>query len=586
MKKNKRWGCGCLVFVVIVFAIVGSSFKGGAKKTYSDKGVSRNSVYSSTNDNSKEKSQTEMMKETIKPAEGKTPTVIKDYSGKEYIINSSIKGEYGKKLTFSSGTENEYSFFGFFLPPGDYTARNSGEGAVQLSFCTEETIIDEDTGIEYPGEGEQRPVVIFNNSEKDIVLGVGEYIKLTDNSGDILISEKKAKPIVDKVDDSKKAKPIEEKVDDSKKDILLSYSSMWGMSEDDVIGSIITGYEQCIIGEYNAIWVPNNTMFSYNMDTYYVFGENSSQYGLSKITIILNDNDSSTDYELDQCMQRLEKELRMIEGEPERVKKNDIVWKNETRAIELAKGKLKKYTGSDKVTVVIVIKQIDNSQSKANKSSTKNIIHDQEKKKETYDELSMGSRGEEVTKLQNRLNQLGYNVGMVDGDYGNKTKEAVEAFQSVNRLKITGSADQETQMLLFSKKAKKPTPTPKATPTIKATKTPKPQKTEKDVTVYINSYCGDYNQVGNEWYMQYSINGKRVDSGSTINVRVGDKITCKAVITEDDSYPDVGSGTHTYTVTEKGIKNGFHVYLNIYIRENRGRYSGNSCKWEVEFDFY
>ena len=57
---------------------------------------------------------------------------------------------------------------------------------------------------------------------------------------------------------------------------------MWGMAEDDVIGSIITGYEQCIIGEYNAIWVPNNTMFSYNMDTYYVFGENSSQYGLSK----------------------------------------------------------------------------------------------------------------------------------------------------------------------------------------------------------------------------------------------------------------------------------------------------------------
>ena len=108
MKKNKRWGCGCLVFVVIVFAIVGSSFKGGGKKTYSDKGVSRNSVYSSTNDNSKEKSQTEMMKETIKPAEGKTSTVIKGYSGKEYIINSSIKGEYGKKLTFSSGTENEY----------------------------------------------------------------------------------------------------------------------------------------------------------------------------------------------------------------------------------------------------------------------------------------------------------------------------------------------------------------------------------------------------------------------------------------------------------------------------------------------
>ena len=64
--------------------------------------------------------------------------------------------------------------------------------------------------------------------------------------------------------------------------------------------------------------------------------------------------------------------------------------------------------------------------------------------------LSVGSKGDEVIKLQNRLNELGYSVGTVDGDYGNQTKRAVEAFQSDSGLPVTGTADAQTQKLLYA----------------------------------------------------------------------------------------------------------------------------------------
>ena len=67
--------------------------------------------------------------------------------------------------------------------------------------------------------------------------------------------------------------------------------------------------------------------------------------------------------------------------------------------------------------------------------------------------LQKGSKGEEVVKLQNRLNELGYSVGKADGDFGNKTKSAIEQFQGDNGLDITGIADEKTLELLYSDNA-------------------------------------------------------------------------------------------------------------------------------------
>ena len=87
-----------------------------------------------------------------------------------------------------------------------------------------------------------------------------------------------------------------------------------------------------------------------------------------------------------------------------------------------------------------------------------------------YEPLEKGAKGEAVEKLQERLNDLGYNVGRADGDYGKKTKRAVEDFQRANNLEVTGVADEDTQALLFSDAAATPAPT--ATPTPKPTKKP------------------------------------------------------------------------------------------------------------------
>jgi len=74
--------------------------------------------------------------------------------------------------------------------------------------------------------------------------------------------------------------------------------------------------------------------------------------------------------------------------------------------------------------------------------------------------LSRGSRGWEVSRLQNRLNTLRYLHGGTDGQFGKKTEAAVSAFQKANDLPETGVADEETQLLLYSEVAKEaPIPT-------------------------------------------------------------------------------------------------------------------------------
>lgn len=71
-----------------------------------------------------------------------------------------------------------------------------------------------------------------------------------------------------------------------------------------------------------------------------------------------------------------------------------------------------------------------------------------------YTTLEKGAKGEAVKSLQERLNALGYDLGTADGDFGNKTKAAIELFQKQNNLSITGVADAALQELLFSDKAK------------------------------------------------------------------------------------------------------------------------------------
>ena len=69
--------------------------------------------------------------------------------------------------------------------------------------------------------------------------------------------------------------------------------------------------------------------------------------------------------------------------------------------------------------------------------------------------LERGSKGSEVKKLQNRLKDLGYLEGSVDGDFGEQTEAAVIAFQENNGLTADGKAGTATQNKIYNDAAKK-----------------------------------------------------------------------------------------------------------------------------------
>lgn len=66
------------------------------------------------------------------------------------------------------------------------------------------------------------------------------------------------------------------------------------------------------------------------------------------------------------------------------------------------------------------------------------------------DELVLGSRGEDVLSAQQRLCELGYLSADADGRYGEQTARAVEHFQRINGLRVTGTVDSATHSRLFS----------------------------------------------------------------------------------------------------------------------------------------
>ena len=96
-----------------------------------------------------------------------------------------------------------------------------------------------------------------------------------------------------------------------------------------------------------------------------------------------------------------------------------------------------------------------------------------------YETLSRGKKGEQVKALQRRLQELGYYTKSIDGDYGSGTVSAIKAFQKKAGLAQTGTADNDTQLILYSAAA----PAAKATP-VPVTPVPTPAVTPVPQTGY------------------------------------------------------------------------------------------------------
>lgn len=64
--------------------------------------------------------------------------------------------------------------------------------------------------------------------------------------------------------------------------------------------------------------------------------------------------------------------------------------------------------------------------------------------------LRKGDTGENVIKLQNLLNKLGYNCGDADGDFGNKTIKALKLLQANNQLTVDGIYGNDSKTIIES----------------------------------------------------------------------------------------------------------------------------------------
>ncbi|MDD3335212.1 MAG: peptidoglycan-binding protein [Eubacteriales bacterium] len=82
--------------------------------------------------------------------------------------------------------------------------------------------------------------------------------------------------------------------------------------------------------------------------------------------------------------------------------------------------------------------------------------------------LKIGTQGDEVQRLQERLKELGYYTGEVDGQYGQGTAQAVILFQNQHGISGDGVAGEQTRALVYAADAEiyVPTPEPSATPSV------------------------------------------------------------------------------------------------------------------------
>ena len=116
--------------------------------------------------------------------------------------------------------------------------------------------------------------------------------------------------------------------------------------------------------------------------------------------------------------------------------------------------------------------------------------------------LGPGMHGPEVAELQQALIELGYLTGKADGDFGEKTEQAVKAFQEKNRLPADGLAGRRTLKKLF-KALDKPEDTEEAgaKETAAAEKKPAAKVSaaeEKPAAEASGYFQGDYSTIGKD----------------------------------------------------------------------------------------
>ena len=156
--------------------------------------------------------------------------------------------------------------------------------------------------------------------------------------------------------------------------------------------------------------------------------------------------------------------------------------------------------------------------------------------KTEYEELAKGSKGNSVKLLQERLKELGYYTIAVDGDYGNGTVNAINAFQARNGLEQSGTASIELQQLIFSDDARK---------------APKENPVTITNLAFKNAWC------------TYRINNKSGESIDTVRVLIIPYGNDGSVLTDKAISFDQNVLTKDWGVSETIKHNGKGMTINV-----------------------
>ena len=128
--------------------------------------------------------------------------------------------------------------------------------------------------------------------------------------------------------------------------------------------------------------------------------------------------------------------------------------KAETSKAETSKAETSKAETSKAETSKAETSKAETSKAETSKATTSKVKADTSLKITKDMFFEFGDIKDDIKKVQNRLEALGYFNEEKSGYYGEVTQKAVKAFQKANKLTQSGHCDYKTLTLMFSAKAK------------------------------------------------------------------------------------------------------------------------------------
>lgn len=111
------------------------------------------------------------------------------------------------------------------------------------------------------------------------------------------------------------------------------------------------------------------------------------------------------------------------------------------------------YFGSDGVSDTTPSDTSSKADSSSSSTDNGSSSSETESNTPSYETVQFGSEGSTVTKIQERLQELGFYTGSIDGYFGAETEKAYKAFQKAAGVTVDGISGASDQELLFSDNA-------------------------------------------------------------------------------------------------------------------------------------